>query len=505
MHVMMDNKAMKNYKDYIEKICLLKHQLELGALLDSLHQHKVIEYMLNNEPINIFTLSNTLNLPIGYIAMCLKTLWINSFFDDDSSLKNIRLSDYGREYMQNKALYLDFQQNIQQALDFLRIKENTEQDIKQYLLDNENCLKSMSFQIIHLALLSEKLIANTALSIQNKEYLRQRLLSQLFPDADEASMLSGKLFLTLCSMVLLTVSYMPAYANVIKAIQYTNDIKNHTEEPYVDRTTDIEISGEVFQGYVADIFFRHIKQLFNSPIFLLQPKYIVDLGCGNGDVLIKTYEYIANNTLRGDMLEEYPLILVGVDYNKIPVETTKQHLKELNVPHEVIYGDIDSPQTIWDKLSRLGLKPEECLHISKSTIHNKTYTGNCISPNEAIESFYTYRDTNLNILNPELVAQDLQNHLKRWQPYIGKFGYLIIEAHNGLDEGFTPYTLNVIEKSSMTTLNLSHDLSGQYLVDAKTFEHALVKSGYKLVSNFPLQKTAGNTCLALYYVVCAEE
>jgi len=79
--------------------------------------------------------------------------------------------------------------------------------------------------------------------------------------------------------------------------------------------------------------------MLNKPIHE-QPKGILDMGCGNGALLEHIFEVIATQTKRGELLDEYPLFLVGADFNKAALNVTRGNLIQADIWAKVIWGDI---------------------------------------------------------------------------------------------------------------------------------------------------------------------
>src|SRR5690606_13997062 len=110
-----------------------------------------------------------------------------------------------------------------------------------------------------------------------------------------------------------TVSYLPMFSR-LGDLLFGDPSSIRTAsgaEQHVDREMNVWGSGGAHSAYfkVIDAF---IIEIFNQPVEE-QPKGILDMGCGNGALLQHLYELIERYTLRGKMLEEYPLFLVGAD------------------------------------------------------------------------------------------------------------------------------------------------------------------------------------------------
>ncbi|HAT66192.1 MAG TPA: polyketide synthase, partial [Flavobacteriaceae bacterium] len=122
-----------------------------------------------------------------------------------------------------------------------------------------------------------------------------------------------------------TVSYLPTFRRVDELLFGNASIFKSNDpsatEMHVDREMNVWGSGGAHSAYFKKID-EIVIALFNKPIEE-QPKGILDMGCGNGAFLIHLFEVIEQRTKRGTMLEEYPLFLVGVDYNRAALKVTR--------------------------------------------------------------------------------------------------------------------------------------------------------------------------------------
>ena len=123
-----------------------------------------------------------------------------------------------------------------------------------------------------------------------------------------------------------------------------------TTEKHVNRTINVWGSGGAHTTYFK-VIDEIIIKIFNKPIEQ-QPEGILDMGCGNGAFLIHLFNVIEQQTLRGSKLEEYPLTLIGVDYNQAAIDVSKQNLIDADVWAKVIWGDISNPKKLADDLER---------------------------------------------------------------------------------------------------------------------------------------------------------
>ena len=88
-----------------------------------------------------------------------------------------------------------------------------------------------------------------------------------------------------------------------------------------------------------------IINLFNKPIEE-QPKGILDMGCGNGEFLHHLFSVIESQTRRGNMLEEHPLTIIGVDYNEAALKVSRGNLIQADIWAKIIWGDIGNPDQL---------------------------------------------------------------------------------------------------------------------------------------------------------------
>ena len=56
-----------------------------------------------------------------------------------------------------------------------------------------------------------------------------------------------------------------------------------------------------------------ILEIFNRQPLADQPRFLLDVGCGNGTLLAHLYQCIVQQTERGKLLGQYPLTLIGVE------------------------------------------------------------------------------------------------------------------------------------------------------------------------------------------------
>ena len=279
-----------------------------------------------------------------------------------------------------------------------------------------------------------------------------------------------------------TVSYLPTFDSV-KELLYGNpgifwERSPTSPEIHVNRTMNVWGSGGAHVGYFKKID-EIVIDLFNRPIEE-QPKGFADMGSGNGAFLEHLFDVIWTKTIRGKMLEEHPLFIVGSDFNEAALISTHQTLKEADIWGEVVWGDIGDPDQLAEKLKeKYNINLSELLNVRSFLDHNRIYN----RPNRKAQVLeprstgaFSFRGERL--LNDN-VTQSLIEHFEKWTPYVKKFGLLVIELHT------IPPSLAAsnIGKTAVTAYDGTHGYSDQYIVEYEVFLKAAKAAGLSLDPN----------------------
>ncbi|MFT5678950.1 MAG: hypothetical protein ACI9FY_001498, partial [Patiriisocius sp.] len=174
-----------------------------------------------------------------------------------------------------------------------------------------------------------------------------------------------------------TVSYIPTFRRVDEllfgnALIFKSSIPN-AHETHVDREMNVWGSGGAHAAYFKKID-QIIISLFNKPIEE-QPRGILDMGCGNGAFLIHLFEVIEQRTKRGEMLDEHPLFLVGVDFNKAALKVTRANLVKADIWAKVIWGDIADPKQLESDIrENYNIKLSDLLNVRTFLDHNRPWS-----------------------------------------------------------------------------------------------------------------------------------
>jgi hypothetical protein len=209
-----------------------------------------------------------------------------------------------------------------------------------------------------------------------------------------------------------------------------------------------------------------IVELFNRPLDQ-QPQGICDMGCGDGSLLDHVYKIVKSQTIRGRSLDSHPLLLIGADVSKVARRITKQRLRRAGIATSyVIRGDINRPAYLASELEQLGLDIHNLLHVRSFLDHNRPY----LPPANYTRGSRTAQSTgSFAYLGEEIPADELEEnlvrHLRRWAPYVGRFGLLVMELHT-LPPQVTAANL---DRTLAVAYDATHGFSDQYLIELDVF------------------------------------
>lgn len=254
---------------------------------------------------------------------------------------------------------------------------------------------------------------------------------------------------------------------------FARDLADH--ETHVDRSLNVTSS-----GFQHEKFFRDLEDIivdiFDGLPISQQPKYVADMGCGDGTLLKRIYECIREKSQRGQTLDEFPVTLIGVDYNEKALDATSKTLASL--PHCVLQGDIGDPQRLLDDLKKRGIEdPENILHVRSFLDHDRPFLppedSTATEARQALhhEAVHVRRDGSL--IDPAEAMQSLVEHLRRWSAVTTRFGLILLEVHC-----LPPRVVReFLHESENLHFDAYHAFSGQLLVEPDAFLMAAAEAG----------------------------
>jgi F420-0:gamma-glutamyl ligase-like protein len=191
------------------------------------------------------------------------------------------------------------------------------------------------------------------------------------------------------------------------------------------------------------------------------------------------------------MLDEYPLFLVGVDYNEAALKVSRANLIKADIWAKVIWGDIGRPDVLAATLQEnYNIDLKELLNVRTFLDHNRIWESIKTSTTHRISSSTgAFAHRGKRISNNE-VEDNLLEHLKKWSPYVEKFGLLLIELHT-----ISPIlTANNLGKTGATAYDATHGFSDQYIVEIEVLHKVAAEAGLfsdeKVFCKFPNSELA---------------
>ena len=298
---------------------------------------------------------------------------------------------------------------------------------------------------------------------------------------------TGQFMLDRALITGVAASYRPMLSQITKVLfgdvktVFQRDAKG--QEQHLDRTLNVVASGFQHEKYFADSEAAILK-IFNRLPVEQQPRYVADMGSGDGHLLARVYETIRLKSIRGKVLDQHPVHMIGVDYHSESLEATAKTLAK--IPHQVLQGDISDPAQLLVDLQQHNIDPEAVLHIRSFLDHDRPFLP--LEHPEAAQARTklpleeVYVDSEGRSIPPHIMVQGLVEHLTRWAEAVNKHGIIILEVHS-LDANTVSRCLDESENLHFDALQA---FSSQHLVGAATFFMSAAEAG--LFAKTPFSK-----------------
>ncbi|MCK8516803.1 SDR family NAD(P)-dependent oxidoreductase [Methylonatrum kenyense] len=201
-------------------------------------------------------------------------------------------------------------------------------------------------------------------------------------------------------------------------------------ETHVDRSMNVVSSGFQHDRYFAEVD-DIVVSIFSQEPMTEQPRYVADMGCGDGTFLKRVYRTVLERTPRGERLADFPLTMVGIDLNQASLDETSKTLSDID--HLVLRGDVGKPAEVADALAELGVDPEQVLHIRSFLDHDRPYVAPADTATANARGQAPYQGVYVDGLGRSIPAADavqsLVEHLGRWAGIINRHGLILLEVH----------------------------------------------------------------------------
>jgi len=254
---------------------------------------------------------------------------------------------------------------------------------------------------------------------------------------------------------------------------FARDSAGH--ETHVDRTLNVIASGFQHEKYFAALS-DLVVRCFDDDAYTSQPKYIVDMGCGDGSLLRRLYETVRDRTRRGKVLDAHPLIPVAVDFNEKALAEASRTLD--GIEHIAMRGDIGNPLALLDTLRAIGVEDlDRVLHVRSFLDHDRPYRQpedrKAAEQRSAGRANGLYIDTEGHAIPRGDMIQSTVEHLQRWSQVVNENGLLLLEVHCLPPD----MTARYLDESESLHFDAYHALSHQYLLEAQTFLACAAEAG----------------------------
>ncbi|MFP2957514.1 GNAT family N-acetyltransferase [Myxococcus sp. 1LA] len=284
-------------------------------------------------------------------------------------------------------------------------------------------------------------------------------------------------------------SYRPMLASMPQLLfgdceqVFGRDASGH--ELHLDRTLNVIGSGHQHRKYFAELE-KLIISVFDAEDLTAQPRYIADMGCGDGTLLKRVYETVLRHTRRGKALDRFPLTLIAADFNEKALEAAGRTLAGL--AHVTLRADVARPDRLIEELRAKGLsEPENTLHIRSFLDHDRPYQPPVdragLHARIPFDSVFVSRGGQEVV--PAEVFHSLVEHLERWAAILHRHPLVILEVHCLP----APVVRRNLSQSESLHFDAYHRFSHQMLVEANHFLLAAAQAGLfardDLIRRFP--------------------
>ena len=458
--------------------------LAIGSVAQGLLETGILDRLFKDSQKKIYIdrLVAHHSVTLGYMRLAMETLCLAGLLHVENEGEvsfSVQVTPRGKAWLYHRKLYRHYNELLTNSLE-----DNAHTYMHRVLDDDKSTLDDNTLTLVHMHLYAP------SICLIMLRFAEQGGQLDIIRDWDcpiWLDVLRREGWVSISNSGEVTISnkvgliFAPLYAYPISYFPLLRQIPDlltgkQTDTPTIDRELDINFSGKVFRGPCRDLFLNQLLPLFNTENVASQPKVIVDTGCGDATVLVEAYQAIQKETTRGQHLHDYPLLLVGVEYELAAINVAKQKLQQEGLPHLVIFGDISKPADIHKTLNKYDVHIWDILHISKSVVHNRIFTypdPESASSNNIPNLNMSYIDVDGQSVSSNSLFSNLVSFFRSWSPWVSHHGMIVIESHC-----WSPVVSQVANDSyPMNLVKTTHNFSKQYLVPAEFYEGAIALSG----------------------------
>ena len=478
------------------------------------HQKNITSWMLEKQNFSLEEITEKFDANDGYLNVALHNFasqgWLSQTIDNKKDQVSFSITDKTQEAFQSFGLYEKSYHYLKASENFsskaieinqlLKLEEVFYHYCKDFSKDVELAEDSIQFQIkkhIEGVILGPILVHLGMNGMFHKYFMETRFKTEEFhKDAANFERLldilthfglfhkikgffeftdKGLFFAKRASAYGVTISYLPTLRNLEELI-FGNPLLLQSavgeDEKHVDREMNVWGSGGAHTAYFK-VLDEIIIDIFNQPISQ-QPKGILDMGCGNGAFLQHLFNLIEKQTLRGKMLDEHPLLLIGVDFNQTAIRVTKANLIQAEIWAKIVWGDIGDPERLAkDLIDDYDIELENVLNVRSFLDHNRVWNepkNQEINRESTSTGAFSHKGKRISNNKAE---ESLKEHFEKWAPYLQKFGLLTIELHT-----VPPHLIaENLGKTAVTAYDATHGYSDQYIVEVDVYKKVLAETG----------------------------
>lgn len=483
----------------------------------TLKSHGVTDYLLEHKEVRLADLTSSFKANEGYLNVALRTLcsqgWLTQVVDNELNQITFRTNERSKTAFDHFELYADVVEVLKNSEKYhprafeIEPFVKLETSFKKYIQrvgaetsEDEHviAIQNQIFAHIEGIIVGPTLVHLGMTGMFHKYFMETRFRPEEFhKNANEFGRLldmlaalgwfnkvndsfeftdQGLFFAKRASAYGVTVSYIPTLRKLDELI-FGNPLVLKTsgkgeEEKHVDREMNVWGSGGAHTTYFK-VVDEIIIDIFNRPIEE-QPKGVLDMGCGNGEFLQHLFGVIERQTLRGKMLEEHPLLVIGVDYNEAALKVSRANLIQADIWAKIIWGDIGDPDLLASDLKeKYDINLAELLNVRTFLDHNRIWEEpKASSFDRTSASTGAYATRGRRIPN-NFVSESLKQHFVKWTPYVERFGLLLIELHTVPPE----LVAKNLGRTAATAYDATHGYSDQYILEVPEFLTVLGEIG----------------------------